>query len=136
MTSQGADLDRLKSVLNRLKLRDREAVKDFLKVIVTLLPPSTDYGIFLGKIGRQEYYLDFKGVSVVLLSEDEYLPYLSSNEVRKGIDELPEQVLNTVMTDYKRILKELLDQILDYAKTHKEYYEVYDRVNSVVSKYI
>lgn len=136
MTSQGADLDRLKVVLNKLRIGDKSVVKEFLELISSLLPPSTDYGLFLGKMGRQEYYLDFKGVSVVLLSEDEYLPYLSGNEIRKKVEELPGPIIDSVTSNFKNIIKDLLDQILDYAKTHKEYYGLYDRVSSVVSKYI
>ena len=136
MTYQGADFDRLKVVLNKLRMGDKSVVKEFLEIVSSLLPPSTDYGLFLGKMGRQEYYLDFKGVSVVLLSEDEYLPYLSGKEVRKKVEELPEPIIDSVASNFKNIIKELLDQILDYAKTHKEYYELYDRVSSVVSKYI
>ncbi|MGC9105234.1 MAG: hypothetical protein ACP5HQ_02255 [Thermoprotei archaeon] len=133
MTYQGADaVEKLRISLTKIRQGKPEAVREFLLAVSSLMPPSTDFGIQIGKRGKQEYYVDHKGFSVILLSEDEYLPYLSSKEIRVEPDKVPEDVLKQARQDYKRILRELLDSLMEYAKRHKEYYKLVEEVNGVV----
>jgi hypothetical protein len=140
MTSQGNDLsskiEGLRVSIARMLQGRIDAIRDFLTAVSSLMPPSTDFGIEIGRRGKQVYYVDFKGVSVVMLSEDEYLPYLSSKEVRLTIDKLPEDVLKQAKQDFKRILRELVDSIMEYSKRHKEYYKVADAVSEVVLQHL
>jgi len=120
------------SLKKMLKKGDKESVLQFLKEVSSLLPPSDDFGISLAKKGVHEYILDRRGVAIISLSEDEYLPYFSANEKRIKLEDIPEDILLKVKDNWKEILDQLRDYLLDYGKIDKRYIKLADEVNSVI----
>lgn len=116
-----------------MKLKgDKESTIDFLKTVARLLPPSDDYGISLTKKGVHEYVLDRRGVVIISLSLEEYLPIFSADSKRIEYNEIPEDVIKVIKTNWKQILGQLRDYLLEYSKIDKKYLEVADQVNSVI----
>ncbi|AAY79567.1 hypothetical protein [Sulfolobus acidocaldarius] len=126
-------MSELQNVLKKMKLKgDKESTIDFLKTVARLLPPSDDYGISLTKKGVHEYVLDRRGVVIISLSLEEYLPIFSADSKRIEYNEIPEDVIKVIKTNWKQILGQLRDYLLEYSKIDKKYLEVADQVNSVI----
>lgn len=110
----------------------KETIINFLKEVMKLLPPSDDYGISLAKKGTHEYMLDRRGIVVISLSEDEFLPYFSANHKRIDLDKIPDDVLKEIKLNWKNILDQLRDYALEYSRLDKKYLKVADEINSVL----
>ena len=128
-------MEELISAIKKMKTKgDKESVIDFLKIVMKLIPPSDDIGISLAKKGTHEYVLDRRGLAIISLSEDEYLPFFSASEKRVELDSLPDDVAKIVRNNWKEILDQLRDYVLDYSKIDKRYSKVVDEITDAVFK--
>lgn len=121
----------MESIINALKTNN---VKEFLQIISSLLPSSDDVSITLVKIGTQEYVLDRNGVSVITTSLDEFLPFLSAKEKRLEYMQIPNSVKEKILSNYKDILKQLYDILLNYSKRDKRYSEIASKLGEFLNE--
>jgi hypothetical protein len=115
-----------------LKKGDKNTVILFLEEIRKLIPPSDDYGITLFRKGSYEYVLDRRGLVMISLNQDEYLPYFSARSKRIGIESLSEEMLKSIKNNWKDILAQLRDIALDYSKRDNKYLKVVDEITGVI----
>jgi len=126
-------MEELKLAIKKMKTRgDKESVLQFLNEAMKLIPPSDDYGVTLVKKGVHEYVLDRKGVVIVSLSQDEYLPFFSAEQKRIDTDKIPDDVIKEIKLKWKEILDQLRDYALDYSKFDKKYLKIADDINGVL----
>lgn len=126
-------MEELKLALKKMKTKgDRESVLMFLKEVMKLLPPSDDYGVNLVRKGLHEYVLDRKGVIIISLSEDEFLPYFSAVQKRIDLDKIPDDVIKEIRLKWKEILDQVRDYALEYSKFDKKYLKIADEINNVL----
>jgi len=122
----------LKTALQEmLEKKDEPSVYNFIKCIVNLFPPSDDLSISVIKRGNYEYILDRKGLCLVSLAQDEYLPFFSAAE--KRLTTIPYDIQDYIVNNWKMILKEL-EKILDqYSKRESTYEKKLEEVKSLVN---
>ena len=126
-------MEELKLAIKKMKTKgDKESILNFLREAMKLIPPSDDYGVSLVKKGVHEYVLDRKGVVIVSLSQDEYLPFFSAEQKRIDLDKIPDDVLKDIKLKWKEILDQLRDYALDYSKFDKKYLKIADDINGVL----
>jgi len=126
-------MEELKLTIKKMKMKgDKESVLEFLQEVMKLLPPSDDYGVTLARKGLHEYVLDRRGVIIVSLSEDEYLPFFSAEQKRIDLDKIPDEVIKDIKSKWKEILDQLRDYALEYSKFDKKYLKIADEVNGVL----
>lgn len=126
-------MEELKIAIKKMKTKgDKESVLQFLNQAMKLIPPSDDYGVTLVKKGVHEYVLDRKGVVIVSLSQDEYLPFFSAEQKRIDTDKVPDDVIKEIKLKWKEILDQLRDYALDYSKFDKKYLKIADDINGVL----
>ncbi|MBP1358312.1 MAG: hypothetical protein JZD40_07530 [Sulfolobus sp.] len=126
-------MEELKIIIKKMRTKgDKETIIKFLKEIMKLLPPSDDYGVTLTKKGVHEYVLDRRGVVIVSLSQDEFLPYFSAEHKRVEFDKIPDEVLKDIKNKWKEILDQLRDYALEYSKFDKKYLKLADDINGVL----
>jgi hypothetical protein len=114
-----------------LEKRNEVSVDNFIKCMINLFPPSDDLSISILKRGNYEYVLDRKGLCLVSLAQDEYLPFFSASE--KRLTTIPHDIVNYIANNWKIILKEL-EQILDqYSKRESKYKENLEEVKNLVN---
>jgi hypothetical protein len=125
----------LELVIKKMRTKgDKESVIEFLKTLMKLIPPTDDIGISLAKKGTHEYILDRKGLAIISLSEDEYLPFFSASEKRVELESLPDEVAKNIKNNWRNILDQLRDYVLDYSKIDKKYLKVVDEITDAVFK--
>lgn len=126
-------MEELKIIIKKMRTKgDKEIIIQFLKEIMKLLPPSDDYGVTLTKKGVHEYVLDRRGVVIVSLSQDEFLPYFSAEHKRVEFEKIPDEVLKDIKNKWKEILDQLRDYALEYSKFDKKYLKLADDINGVL----
>jgi len=126
-------MEELKLAIKKMNTKgDKESVLQFLSQAMKLIPPSDDYGVTLVKKGVHEYVLDRKGVVIVSLSQDEYLPFFSAEQKRIDTDKIPDDVIKEIKLKWKEILDQLRDYALDYSKFDKKYLKIADDINGVL----
>ena len=126
-------MEELKLAIKKMKMKgDKESVLKFLQEVMKLLPPSDDYGVTLARRGVHEYVLDRRGVIIISLSQDEYLPFFSAEHKRIDLDKIPDEVIKEIKTKWKEILDQLRDYALEYSKFDKKYLKIADEVNGVL----
>lgn len=127
--------EELQHALSSLKRnRNKENVISFLKLIRKYFPPSDDFSITLWKSGIYEYVLDRRGIAILRVAEDEYLPYMSAYEKRLDFFQIPENLINNF--DWKSVLKQLRDIVLEYSKRDKNFVKIAEILNDVILKNI
>ena len=126
-------MEELKLAIKKMKTKgDRESVLLFLQEVMKLLPPSDDYGVNLVRKGVHEYVLDRKGVIIISLSEDEYLPFFSAAQKRIDLDKIPDEIIKEIKLKWKEILDQIRDYALEYSKFDKKYLKIADEINNVL----
>ncbi|BDB98974.1 hypothetical protein [Saccharolobus caldissimus] len=127
--------EELQHALSSLKRnKNKENVISFLKLIRKYFPPSDDFSITLWKSGIYEYVLDRRGIAMLRVAEDEYLPYMSAYEKRLDFFQIPENLINNF--DWKSVLKQLRDIVLEYSKRDKNFVKIAEILNDVILKNI
>jgi hypothetical protein len=127
--------EELQHALSSLKRnKNKENVISFLKLIRKYFPPSDDFSITLWKSGIYEYVLDRRGIAILRVTEDEYLPYMSAYEKRLDFFQIPENLINNF--DWKSVLKQLRDIVLEYSKRDKNFVKIAEILNDVILKNI
>ncbi|MDT7861973.1 MAG: hypothetical protein RRA45_07145 [Saccharolobus sp.] len=127
--------EELQHALSSLKRnKNKENVISFLKLIRKYFPPSDDFSITLWKSGIYEYVLDRRGIAILRVAEDEYLPYMSAYEKRLDFFQIPENLINNF--DWKSVLKQLRDIVLEYSKRDKNFVKIAEILNDVILKNI
>ena len=128
-------MEELSLIIKKMKNKgDRDSVIEFLQAVMKLIPPSDDFGISIAKKGPHEYVLDRRGLAIISLSEDEYLPIFSASEKRIDINALPDDVIKSVKNNWKSILDQLRDYALEYSKIDKKYLKVVDEITDAIFK--
>ncbi len=123
----------LKEALNHmLERKDSESVEEFVSYITKYFPPSDDVSITVLKKGNHEYVIDRRGMFVVSISQDEYLPFMSASE--KRLTSIPKEVSEKIITSWREILTELLKLLEEYAKKYPNWASKIDEVKDVVSQ--
>jgi len=114
-----------------LEKKDETSVYNFIKCVISFFPPSDDLSISILKRGNYEYILDRKGLCLVNLVQDEYLPFFSAEE--KRLTTIPHDISIYIANNWKVILKEL-EKILDqYSKRESLYKEKLEEVKNLVN---
>ncbi|BDC18961.1 hypothetical protein [Acidianus sp. HS-5] len=104
--------------------------EDFLKRISSIMPPSDDVSISLGKLGLYEYIVDRKGFCLIQTAEDEYLPYLSSNEKRIEFHQIPKSLVDKM--DYTKVLEQLKAILEQFGRRDKKYLSLSKEIGDLI----
>jgi hypothetical protein len=104
--------------------------EDFLKKVLSILPPSDDVSISLGKMGLYEYVIDRNGFGLIQTAEDEYLPYLSSNEKRIEFRQIPKTLIEKM--DYVNVLEQLKSILEQFGGRDKKYSSLAKEVGELI----
>lgn len=99
-----------------LEKKDKESVEEFISSLTKYFPPSDDVSITVLKKGSHEYVIDRRGMFVVSISQDEYLPFMSASE--KRVTSVPKDVMDKIISSWKDILVELLKLLEEYVKKY------------------
>ena len=104
--------------------------EEFLKKVSSIMPPSDDVSISLGKMGLYEYVVDRNGFCLIQTAEDEYLPYLSSNEKRISFSQIPKALIEKL--DYLKVLEQLKAIFEQFGGRDKKYLSLAKEVGELI----
>ncbi|MBW9141396.1 MAG: hypothetical protein K1T65_06880 [Candidatus Aramenus sp.] len=123
----------LKETLNKmLEKKDKESVEKFVSSLTNYFPPSDDVSITVLKKGNHEYVIDRRGMFVVSISQDEYLPFMSASE--KRVTSVPKDVMDKIISSWKDILVELVKLLEEYVKKYPSLSAKLNEVKEVVNQ--
>ncbi|BBD73764.1 hypothetical protein HS1genome_2153 [Sulfodiicoccus acidiphilus] len=130
------EVDELKERLSRMKRKgDMESVIAMLQTMSSLMPPSEDFAISLGKRGQHEYLLDRGGPLLVTMTQEEYLPFLTGNQRRIRYDQIPEDVIRSVMSRPREVLDQLRDIYVEQSKRENVSSKL-DRLVAIIMEFV